>query len=499
VRNDAAINFNWGSGSPDKTVPANYFSVRWIRSLPFDGTCQVFHTKSDDGIRVFVDGAPALSYWTVQPFTDHWDTVCGIAAGAHTVSVEYFEAEGDAGAFFEVTPEAAPTNTWRGRYFNNETLSGVPALVRDETAGSDTAMAFDWGLGSPDTKVQADNFSVRWQRSITFDGTCQVFHTKSDDGIRVFLLRDGETAAQKVVDHWSGQSGVDLFDTVCPQYAGAYTVTVEFHDSTGTANVSFDVKPAASVPADYWLGTYFGNRYLDGTPAFTQNDAAVKFDWGAGSPAGLPADDFSIRWVRSLTFDGTCQVFHTFADDAIRIALDGQTIRDYWDYANTPGVEHFDPVCPSAGSHEVTLEYREITGNAKVSFDTSAAGALADGVWQAGYYANKELYGQPAVTGTTAAIDFNWGSGSPDALIPVNGFSARWERSIAFDGAPKTVFTRSDDGIRVFVDGVPVIAYWQDQAATDRTNVIQPSAGVHRVTVEYYENAGDAVAVFNMS
>jgi beta-glucosidase len=50
----------------------------------------------------------------------------------------------------------------KGEYFNNNTLSGSPVLVR-----KDDQVNFNWGSGSPAAEVNEDNFSVRWTGKLT--------------------------------------------------------------------------------------------------------------------------------------------------------------------------------------------------------------------------------------------------------------------------------------------------------------------------------------------
>jgi hypothetical protein len=66
--------------------------------------------------------------------------------------------------------ESAPVNAGSGRglvgsYFNNKTLSGIPALVRTEQ------LNYNWGSSSPGKGVNSDGFSVRWSGSIEAPAT----------------------------------------------------------------------------------------------------------------------------------------------------------------------------------------------------------------------------------------------------------------------------------------------------------------------------------------
>ena len=60
-----------------------------------------------------------------------------------------------------------------------------------------------------------------------------------------------------------------------------------------------------------WRGEYYNNPHLDGAPILVRNDVSVNFDWGSGSPGpGIPADNFSARWSRSVNFPAGTYRFH---------------------------------------------------------------------------------------------------------------------------------------------------------------------------------------------
>ncbi|RXK86144.1 PA14 domain-containing protein [Filimonas effusa] len=82
------------------------------------------------------------------------------------------------------------------------------------------------------------------------------------------------------------------------------------------------------------------------------------------------------------------------------------------------------------------------------------------------YFANKNLAGNPPFTVNGETIDKNWGKGaSPDASIP-SDFSARWTGRLK---APVTgtyrFRTKSDDGVRLWVNDVLVIDDWNTHGA----------------------------------
>ena len=161
------------------------------------------------------------------------------------------------------------------------------------------------------------------------------------------------------------------------------------------------------------------------------------------------------------------------------------------------------------GNHTVRVEYFERTQAAKASASwqvisaapaaASPSGPLApgdqgvSGPWDAVYYANTDLSGSPVLTRQDAALDFNWGWGSPAFTVPADSFSAIWTRLVEFGGGSYTFTTYSDDGVRLYVDDRLVIDSWRPMRGV-RTATLDLTAGVHAVRMEYFEETGIALA-----
>ncbi|MCY3710178.1 MAG: PA14 domain-containing protein [Caldilineaceae bacterium] len=110
TRQDASIDFNWQSGSPDTSIASDSFSVSWTANVTFETAAYRFTAVADDGVRVYVDDTLVLEDWNVHPATTTVrDTE--ITAGSHTVKVEYFEASGAASisVSWEKQVEETPT------------------------------------------------------------------------------------------------------------------------------------------------------------------------------------------------------------------------------------------------------------------------------------------------------------------------------------------------------------------------------------------------------
>jgi len=90
------LNFNWGTGVPVVNgvavpgIPADNFSARFTSVQNFTGGAYTFTVSSDDGVRVYIDGAVVLDRFVGRVLTTDTFTA-NLAAGPHTLTVEYFE------------------------------------------------------------------------------------------------------------------------------------------------------------------------------------------------------------------------------------------------------------------------------------------------------------------------------------------------------------------------------------------------------------------------
>ncbi|MBI9050026.1 MAG: hypothetical protein JEZ00_11440, partial [Anaerolineaceae bacterium] len=117
---------------------------------------------------------------------------------------------------------------------------------------------------------------------------------------------------------------------------------------------------------------YFDNMYLT-PPAFSHHSGeAINYDWFGGSPDGLPADKFSIRWygqfINTEITDAEEFTFTANSDDGVRLQINGTTIINSWPpdwqgiYSGTYTIE---PGVP----YDFVLEYFEDGGDAHIQLD----------------------------------------------------------------------------------------------------------------------------------
>jgi hypothetical protein len=475
IRDDANVSFVWGTAAPTPALPADGFSVRWARTLAFEGGTYRFHVTADDGVRVWLDGGLVIDEWHEAPSASY-TTDRLLSSGTHSLRVEYYEGAGSAQIQFW-WERLGEFPQWRGEYFPRVDLVGSPSVVRN-----DPDLNFDWRFSGPSASVPVDGFSARWTRDLWLDDGTYRFHGIVDDGMRLYV--DGA----QVIDAWSdgGRREVTGDRRLA---AGTHTVRVEYYERTGEAAIRVWWERIASYPD--WKGEYWSNRYLIGSPAVVRNDAAIDFAWGWTAPVvGLPIDGFSVRWTRAQDFDAATYRFHVLVDDGARLYIDDRLVIDTWHDGAAREVTAEQPL--AQGSHALRVEYYDRTAEARVRvWWEKIPTTFPD--WKGEYWSNRGLTGKPAFIRNDREIDFDWGNGIVAAGLPADDFSARWRREVSFKAGAYRIQARADDGVRVYLDGRRILDEWHGSDGREVYWVDRDLKGEHVLEVEYYERTGKAM------
>lgn len=352
VRNDPTIDFNWGSGSPGAGIPANDFSVRWMRwvfiDTPGDWT---FTTITDDGVRLFIDDALAIDSWVDQPPSVHTAKV-NLTQAFHLVRIEYYNHDGSAQAHLEILSPNFPD--WRGEYYSNPDLAGAPVFVRN-----DGAINFNFSTAGPGGGIPGTNFSARWTRSQYLNTGRYRFTTTTDDGVRLWVDH------QLIIDHW-----VDQVPKTWPGEitlaAGNHLIEMEYFQRDGAALAVLTWSPVSGT-TETWRGEYFDNPGLAGAPALSRDDVDVNFNWGTASPgSGIPSgQNWSARWAsrKMANLAGYYTVTAT-ADDGVRVWIDDNILIDQWH--DEPPTTYAASVFLNSGPHDWRVEFYQHLGAASL-------------------------------------------------------------------------------------------------------------------------------------
>jgi hypothetical protein len=101
-----------------------------------------------------------------------------------------------------------------------------------------------------------------------------------------------------------------------------------------------------------------------------------------------------------------------------------------------------------------------------------------------------------ALTRTDATIDFDWVNASPDPQVQADNFSVRWSGQVQAPATGTFTFTtQSDDGVRLWVNGVLLVDNWTDHTLQTNSGSISLTAGQrYDIRMDYYDHATTATA-----
>jgi hypothetical protein len=162
-RNDAQVNFDWGTSTPDANLREDNFSVSWTGfiNLPSAGDWRLGAT-SDDGFAVELELTPGggltpvFSDWNDHASRTAWGSIYNLTAGWHQIRVQHYENSDGAVAqlLFEgpgVTAQIVPSANLRtcSSPCSTTAPSGLNA-----TAITATSAQLNWTPGTGGTKQQ---------------------------------------------------------------------------------------------------------------------------------------------------------------------------------------------------------------------------------------------------------------------------------------------------------------------------------------------------------
>lgn len=96
TRNDAQINFDWSTGSPlPNVLEADNFSIRWTGQVqPRHSDLYTFHTITDDGVRLWIDGRLIIDDWVDHAATERQGRIALTEGRWYSITLEYYEKSG---------------------------------------------------------------------------------------------------------------------------------------------------------------------------------------------------------------------------------------------------------------------------------------------------------------------------------------------------------------------------------------------------------------------
>ena len=145
-------------------------------------------------------------------------------------------------------------SAWRGEYVNSRWLAGRPLVLRE-----DQAIDFDWGAGSPDASLPADNFGVRWRRYVSLDRGFYRFSVRAQGAVRLWV--DGQMVIEAPVD-----GSMDEAKMILVPEDGNHVLQLEYGEASGEASAHLSWERVILPPRLYLAltvkspGTWYPTR-----------------------------------------------------------------------------------------------------------------------------------------------------------------------------------------------------------------------------------------------
>lgn len=456
-RQDSAITFDWGAGSPGSGIGNDGFSVRWGTDVNLPAGTYRFWALADDNIRITINFGfqPLIDTFARPAVGQIVSADVTLPGGSTHIQVDYQENGGNAFAYVTwanaATNPSAPnwgvpsqppisSGAWTAQYYGNPSLSGSPALIQSENNPTRS-----WGAGSPAGNIPADNFSARWTTTQSVSGGSYRISVKADDGVRIYVN------GSLVINEWHGATGQTYTaDVSLP--AGQHNFLIEYYEGGGDAFIEYNiVQIGGGVPPQnpppintggIWLAYYFNNTNLSGSPTAIVSENSPTRNWGSGSPLpNIGADNFSVRWTSSQTLNAGTYRIAVKADDGVRVYVNGILVINEWHGAT--GLTYTADLPLPAGQHSFIVEFYEATGAAFLEFSLGSAGQSAPPPANTGASATVTAYrlnvrNQPNAISGSILLKINQGETYP--IVGRNSDSTWWQLNV--NGTVGWVFGR---------------------------------------------------------
>ena len=274
-----------------------------------------------------------------------------------------------------------------------------------------------------------------------------------------------------MIDQWKGPANTE-FSYTADLGEGEHTIRMEYVEYGGDATAALELgrrpHPADLIPTERSTGTFRALLRSRAPPRTWRAMRRRSTTTGAqGSPgANISANRFVARWTRTMSFAPGDYEFAVTADDGVRLYVDGVRVIDKWIDQSPTTYRTTLPL--DGGPHKIVMEYYENGGGAVARLGYTR---VADPPPEAGYHA--EYWNTPGATGPPSiptgpadlvrddeTLDFDWGAGSPGAGIAADHFVARWTKTVTLSAGIYRFSGVRDDGIRAYIDNVPVVDRW---------------------------------------
>jgi hypothetical protein len=543
-RLDAGVNFDWVLGSPDPALPSDGFSVRWTGAVTARFSERyTFFVSSDDGVRVWVNGQLIADNWTDHPVTENAGTISLTAGQLNDLKVEFYEQQGEAVAKLEwqsasqpreivpaamlsaapftpvMPPLPKPANI--APVASNDaaaTPEGVPVTIAvlandgDADAGPNPLSILSVTKPARGTAIVATG-GVRYTPDSGFYGSDQFSYTVTDGsatasaGVSVSVnstavaydLSAGGLSGS-LVGTGSGSSRVladgswELNTSGAGASGVADSLRMEGLTVVGDFRAKMRVQSFAAISDAARVGVMLRESFASGArSAMLSVTPSNQLRVGARLVTGGTYNEVIPSAAISAGMPNAWLMLER-QGDVVRMSasLDGIAFTQIGSYTITALGSSLQ-VGLSAASGSSTLVSRAVVSDWTFSRLLGAPQVTQSGLL--GTYFTSTNLTAPAVVRVDETVDFDWALKAPHPQLAADNFSVRWEGQLNPKFSEQyTFYTQSDDGVRLWVNGVQLVNNWTIHGVTENSGRIALKAGVPvDVRLEFYDGAQSAV------
>ncbi len=479
-----------GSFTPATTGPYTLTDVAYRISLSVVDSLGRITSVTRDVLpavaTLTVQTSPAGRQFTVdaQPFTTPqtfqsvvgFERPIGVDPSQRDSQFQYtFASWSDGGAATHTVATPMTSTTYTALFTAAPILNGLTVIAHDNsdfTGASvtriDPGINFNWGTGSPAAGIGVDTFSARWTGAIVpLYSQTYTFFTTSDDGVRLWVNN------QLIINNWTRHAPTVNTGRITLVAGQAYNLRMDYYEHTGGSIARLEWQSASQarqiVPESQLLLTLQPPRAPASLTATPVSGTQINLAW-----ADQALTETGYRVDRSTNA--------AFTQNLVSVALPANATSHQAHSLATETTYYFRVVAVNGG-----LE----SGGA-----TALATTLAQPNGLAATYFNNSDFTGTTFSRIDAAVNFNWGTGSPHPTVGGDTFSVRWTGSIApLSTGSHTFFTTSNDGVRLWVNNQLIVNNWTRHGTTVNSGRIDLVAGQrYDIRMEYFEQTGSAVA-----
>ncbi|WP_227789267.1 PA14 domain-containing protein [Nodularia sp. LEGE 04288] len=475
---------NWGLGrEPGIPIGNDNFSDRWTTIPYFQAGAYEFVNTSDDGVRLWINDKLVLDQWYDQPSVTS-KAIVSLNEGYHKIRLEHFENTGAAvtqlfweetgiepNLFFQPIEGSAIDQIdasdyleepWVGEYFNNRSLAGAPVFTRMDGAGtSGKDLNFDWGLDSPDSRINSDDFSARWTTNSYLQGAGNyTFSVTGDDGVRLYIN------GVKILDKWQAQPFITNSATI-NLGEGLHQIQLEYFELGGNAAVNLDwvlnsskltYEPATEISStlnETKVNPTFKSAYDAAVNTLSASVVGVPLNTIRTEEKGVPIGKIQ----EFLGTQGKFALLQEIGSPNITYAW-GKILDAYQQFGSAAVLGY--PVASQKdlgnGAYELALpngKFFFAPGMSNPTYYEYVNGSLtipADS-WKAELFNNTTWSGNPVFVSGSINPNQYWGANSPAPGVNADNFSVRWTSQKPFDRGTYRFTGTHDDDFQVTVNG----------------------------------------------